>query len=101
MRTGSDYLGDLITIEHLYIHHSLHLKEKLIAGTLSGVARATLFGAKHSKAHPCFLQEVSKGFDNTFRSVVKTTSTTYPKEYFGGFALCCEFRHCFYHTVLI
>ena len=86
VRTGGYYFGYLIVVEYLDVHHCLHLEEKFIACTFGRVAGATLFGAEYSKAHTCFLQEVGKGSDDAFSSVVKTTSTAYPEEYFGGFA---------------
>ena len=86
MWTSGYYLSNMVAVQHFDIRHCLHLEEKFVTCTLGRVAGTTLFGAEYGKAHPCFLQEVSKGFDNALGAVVKTTSTAYPEEYFGGFA---------------
>ena len=97
MRTGrNDFLG-FITIQHLNVHHSLHLEQKLITCAFRRIAGTAFFRTQNSKLnirtiradgkfeHDMYLLEVKKPSESTapwdyyhVRAVIPAKDATLP-----------------------
>ncbi len=94
MWASSNYLLYFITVQHFNICHCLHLEKKFISSPFCGIAGATFFSSQNGKIYICFIEQFHKGFGYFLCTVVKAPCATYPKQYFGFFALCHIFGHC-------
>ena len=79
MRTTSNYLFDVVAIQHLYIHHGLHLEQELVACAFGGITGASLLSTQYSKADPNVAQYFAYIARNALGTFVKTACTSHPK----------------------
>jgi hypothetical protein len=105
MRTTRDYLFDIVTIQHLYIHHSLHLEQELVTRAFGRVAGTGFLGSQYREAYAHMVQYFADIAGNTLRAFVETAGTAYPEEYLRFLALRGHLRHgqylCFTHILVI
>lgn len=45
VRTGGNDVFHFVTIEHLNVHHRLHLEEEFVSSALGGISRTPFFGS--------------------------------------------------------
>src|ERR1700748_1199336 len=79
MRTTGYYLFNIITVQYLYIHHSLHLEQELITRTFGRVTGAVLFGTQNRKADTHMIQYLANITRDTLCTFVKAAGATYPE----------------------
>src|SRR6185503_9691104 len=89
-------LFDVVTIQHLYVHHSLHLEKKLIPRALGRVAGAAFFRSQNGILNPDMLQYFANVAGDLLRALVKTARTAYPKQDIRRLPFGGHFGHGWY-----
>src|SRR5690606_33760821 len=80
MWTCCHYFPDLIAVQDLYIHHSLHLEQEFISCAFGRVTGTAFFYPKNSVFDSYVLQYLAYIFSDTLSSFVEGTCTAYPKQ---------------------
>src|SRR5690606_27746030 len=70
MRAGRHNFLDIVTIQHLYIRHCLHLEKKFISGSPGRISRAGFFRTQHRKPDPYFIKNFHKSLSYLFITIV-------------------------------
>ena len=88
MRTCGNDLFYFISVQYLNILVCHHLEHEFIACTPCRIACTHFFFSQNGVFDTYFFKYGNKGFGDLLCTLIKTTGTAYPKQYFRLFALC-------------
>ena len=83
----------LVSVECGYVLGGHHLENELVARSTRWITRAGFFATQNSVVDVEMVQDLNKGLGNFLSALVKTTGTSYPKQYVRGFAFGHHFGH--------
>src|SRR5690606_39788594 len=71
---------NLVAVQHLDVHHGLHLKQKFISGSFCGISGTAFFGSEHRKFHICTNQYFCNCLCDSFGRSEEHTSELQSRE---------------------
>src|ERR1700712_4591538 len=91
MRAAGYYPFNIVAVQHLNIHHGLHLEQKLVTCPLGRVADTAFLGTQNREADTHMLQYFANVAGYLLRPLIKASRAAHPKKYLRLLAFSYHF----------